>query len=206
MWIGVIFSLFFIVLIFIDIYITNQAKNLTFSDVEKIKFNKVGLVLGTIKTLENGKSNLYFKYRMDAAESLFKNGKVRYLIVSGDNSQDNYNESEDMKHDLINRGISENNIFLDYAGFRTLDSIVRAKEIFGQSEFTIISQKFHNERALFIANHKNLKAIGFNAKDVSITSGLMVQLREYLARVKMIIDLYITHQKPKFLGEKIDIP
>ncbi|MBC7474685.1 MAG: YdcF family protein [Candidatus Sericytochromatia bacterium] len=208
LWLSIIPFLIFIVfslIIFSNWLVINRAKGLTFDDVAQIKENKVGLVLGTIKNLENGRINLYFKYRMDAAELLFKQGKVKYLIVSGDNSHEGYNEPLDMKQDLMSRGIPEDKIFADYAGFRTLDSIVRAKEIFQQNSFTIISQKFHNERAIFISQAKGFNVIGFNAQDVNKIDGLSVQIREYLARVKVLIDIYIINQQPKFLGEKIKI-
>ena len=208
LWLSIIPFLIFIVfilIIFSNWLVINRAKGLTFDDIAQIKENKVGLVLGTIKTLENGRINLYFKYRMDAAELLFKKGKVKYLIVSGDNSHEGYNEPLYMKQDLMSRGIPEDKIFADYAGFRTLDSIVRAKEIFQQNSFTIISQKFHNERAIFISHAKGFNVIGFNAQDVNKIDGLSVQIREYLARVKVLIDIYIINQQPKFLGEKIKI-
>jgi len=119
--------------------------------------------------------------------------------VSGDNSRKDYDEPSDFKNDLITKGIPEHKIFLDYAGFRTLDSVVRAKEIFGQTSITFISQKFHNQRAIYIANHYNINAIGFNANDVYNR-----HLREYFARSKAGIDLVFNVQ-PKFLGEKIII-
>lgn len=166
---------------------------------------KVGLVLGTSKTLADGRKNLYFYYRIDAAEQLFKAGKVKYLIVSGDNSQKNYNEPEDMQQELIKRGIPENKIFLDYAGLRTLDSVIRARDIFGQHSFIIISQQFHNERAVYIAEKYGISAYGFNAKDVAKNAGIKTKIREYFARVKVFID-FIFGVQPKFGGEKVVIP
>ena len=101
--------------------------------------------------------------------------------------------------------IPEDKIILDYAGFRTLDSVVRAKEIFGQNSITIISQPFHNERAIYLANNYGIEAIGYNAQDVEYwKKKLKIHGREYLARVKMFIDL-CTGKQPKFLGEKIVI-
>ena len=130
--------------------------------------------------------------------------KIKYIIVSGDNSTKEYNEPFNMQKDLIEKGVNSEDIFLDYAGFRTLDSVIRSKEIFGQKNITIISQKFHNERAIFIAKSKDIQAVGFNAKDVSLKYGLKTRLREYLARVKMVMDIALNKQ-PKFLGEKIII-
>jgi SanA protein len=109
-----------------------------------------------------------------------------------------------LKKDLIKRGIPASKIFLDYAGFRTLDSVVRCREIFGQHAVTIISQPFHNERAVFIARNKGIKAIGFNARDVNKYYGFKTQAREKLARGKMVLDL-IFNKQPRFLGEKIII-
>jgi len=110
-----------------------------------------------------------------------------------------------MKADLVKKGIDSSIIYLDYAGFRTFDSVVRLKEIFGQDSVTINSQPFHNERAIYIASGQNISAIGFNARDVNIKMGLRVQLREKLARVKVFIDL-ISGKEPRFLGDKVLIP
>ena len=125
-------------------------------------------------------------------------------ILSGDNNKREYNEPEEMKKALIAQGVPEQAIFLDYAGFRTLDSMVRAKEVFMQDSITVISQHFHNERALYLAEKTGLNAIAYDAKDVPGSHGLKVRLREYLARVKMFIDLLIGKQ-PHFLGETIEI-
>ena len=163
---------------------------------------KVGLLLGTGKFLGNGKENAYFFYRIDAAETLYKSGKIKYILISGDNSQKDYSEPEDMQTELIKRGITADKIILDFAGFRTLDSVVRAKEIFGQNSFIIISQKFHNERAIFLAQNYGIKAYGFNSKDVNKYFGFKTKLREYFARVKVFVD-FTLGVEPKFGGEKI---
>jgi SanA protein len=172
--------------------------------VSEIPYNKVGLLLGTSKYLKNGNENLYYKYRIEAAAKLYKTHKINCIVVSGDNSRKNYDEPTQMKNDLIALGIPAEKIFLDYAGFRTLDSVIRMKEIFGQSNFTIISQKFHNERAVFISQKYGLNAVGFNAQAVSKYYGFKTNLREKLARVKVFTDLFFGKQ-PKFLGEKIEI-
>ncbi len=165
----------------------------------------VALVLGTSKYLSNGQPNLYFDLRMAAASTLYHQGKVKYIIVSGDNRKANYNEPEQMKQDLVAQGVPEERIYLDYAGFRTLDSIVRAQEIFGQNKMIIVSQKFHNERAVFLARKRGIEAYGFNAQDVNVYSGFRTNVREVIARNKVFVDL-IFAVEPKFLGEKIDIP
>lgn len=174
-------------------------------NINDIPKEKVGLVLGAGKTLANGQPNLYFNYRIDAAAELYKAGKVQYFIVSGDNSKKNYNEPEDMKLALMEKGVPENHIFEDFAGFRTLDSVVRAKEIFGQKELVIISQKFHNQRAVFLAQQNGMTAYGYNAKDVNKTMGFKTNLREKFARAKVYWDMFFGVE-PKFGGEKIQIP
>ncbi|MEY5047284.1 MAG: hypothetical protein RLZZ175_643 [Bacteroidota bacterium] len=202
--IGICLIVLLITLFAANYFIKSSATDLTFDKIENIPDNQVGLLLGTSKTLSNGYSNYYFKYRIDATVDLFKNNKIKYLIISGDNSSKEYDEPTDMKNELIKNGIDSTKIYLDYAGFRTFDSVVRAKEIFGQNNLLIISQKFHNERAIYITHKLKMKAIGFNAKDVSKYFGIKTVIREYFARVKVIID-FIIGVDPKFLGEKVQI-
>ena len=191
-------------IIFADKTIKSASKNYLYNDIATIPENKVGLVLGTSKFLQNGQINLYYQYRIDAAIALYQAGKIKYIIVSGDNSRKTYDEPTQMKTDLMAGGVPENAIFIDYAGFRTLDSVVRIKEIFSQEKFTIISQHFHNERAVYLAHKHRLNAIAYNAKDVDKYFGFKTNMREKLARVKVFID-FLTNKTPKFLGEKIEI-
>lgn len=184
--------------------IENNAEEKLYNSTENISKNKVGLLLGTAKYLSDGRINLYYQFRVEAAVTLFKAQKIDFIVVSGDNGTKNYNEPSEFKDDLIEAGIPENKIFLDYAGFRTLDSVVRVKEIFGQTSVTIISQQFHNERALYLANHYDIDAIGYNARGISGKYAVKVQLREYLARVKVFVDI-LFNIKPKFLGKPIEI-
>lgn len=198
------FIVMFLIISISNYKINSVSKNHIYNNTELIPYNKTGLLLGTSKYLKSGKSNLYFEYRIQATEALFKSGKIVNIVISGDNSRKDYNEPQDMKDELLKRGIPENRIYLDYAGFRTFDSVYRMKEIFGQTNFTIISQEFHNQRAIYIANHLQLNTVGFNSKDVDVYNGFKTQLREKLARVKVMLDLLIG-KKPKFLGEAIRI-
>ena len=184
--------------------IEKATEDKTFWSVVEIPKNKVGVVLGTSSKLVGGGSNPYYTNRIKATLDLYKAGKIEYVLVSGDNSSLYYNEPTTFKKDLIQGGIPKEKIYLDYAGFRTLDSMVRAKAIFGLENATIISQKFHNERAIFLAEEKGLHAIGFNADDISLKNGFKVQIREYFARVKVFIDLGLNTQ-PKFYGDKVEI-
>lgn len=181
---------------------TTQA--FVFDDIQQVPEVKTGLLLGTSKFLKNGYINLYFKYRIEATLKLFHAGKIKYLIISGDNSRKSYNEPLDMKNELISGGIPDSVIYLDYAGFRTFDSVIRAKEIFGQTKIISISQKFHNERTIFIARNNGMEAYGYNAQNVSKQFGLKTNIREFFARAKVFLDMLIDRE-PKFLGEKIQI-
>jgi SanA protein len=201
----VIFTLLIIVLVWVvNNIVVDTTKNQLYTDVNAIPKNKAGLLLGTSKYKDKGRNilNPYYQNRIDAAVALYMAGKIDYIIVSGDNSASYYNEPLLMKNDLIAKGVPANRIYMDDAGFRTLDSVLRCSYIFGQDRFTIISQRFHNERALYIANHKNLHAVAFNAQDGD--SFFFEQLREKQARVKMMLDLLVNKQA-RFYGEPIKI-
>lgn len=187
-----------------DAWVNRSTRSQVYDDIQAIPHNKVGLVLGTSKVLKGGHINPYYQYRINAAITLFKAGKVDFLLVSGDNGREEYDETSAMQADLIAGGIPKEKIFMDYAGFRTLDSILRCKEVFGETRITVISQLFHNQRSVFIANHKGLVAVGFNARDLRVSSGFRTQIREKFARVKMLLDLALG-KKAKFYGDKIRI-
>ncbi|MEO8617455.1 MAG: ElyC/SanA/YdcF family protein [Luteolibacter sp.] len=176
-----------------------------FDDVSAVPQTKVGLVFGTTDRV-NGNENPYFRYRIDAAVRVWKEGKLKTLIVSGDNRSRYYNEPEKMKQDLVERGIPANRIVCDYAGLRTFDSVVRAKEIFGVNSILFISQRFQNERAIYLAKANGMQACGFNAQDVENYVGMKTKLREIGARVKMWLDVNFLATRPAHMGEKIALP
>ncbi len=184
--------------------VSNAGIDKTYTRLEEVPNTRVGLLLGTSRFVKSGSKNLYFKYRIEAATSLLKSGKIQYLIISGDNGNKSYDEPTDMKNELVANGIDSTKLYLDYAGFRTFDSIIRAKEVFGQDTLLIISQNFHNERAIYIANRLGIHAIGFNSKDVQMAYGLKTVIREWFARVKVIVDFWFGVES-KFLGEKIKV-
>ena len=176
-----------------------------FTEVSELPASKVGLVFGTTDRV-NGRENLYFRYRIDAAVRVWRAGKLETLIVSGDNRSRYYNEPEKMKQALIERGIPEERIVCDFAGLRTLDSVVRAKEIFGADSMLFISQRFQNERAIYLAKANGIQAHGFNARDVETQAGLKTRIREVGARVKMWLDVNFLNTRPSHLGEKVELP
>lgn len=173
-----------------DTAVKEATQGCLYNAVETVPYRKVGLLLGTSKRLGNGKLNQYYENRIRAAVKLFKAKKIEYILVSGDKSPNGYDEPTAMKEDLITAGIPEDRLILDYAGFRTLDSVVRAKELYGQKSLTIVSQQFHNERAIYLVQKNGMEAMGFNAKKVDAFWGIKTKLREKLARVKMFLDLW----------------
>ena len=197
--------LFVISAAWVNVAITKSGERYSYSSVDSIPHNHCALVLGTSKYLWNGKRNLYYTNRIKAAIELYKHNKIDFIIVSGDNRKRNYNEPITMYNDLIAAGIPNRKIILDYAGFRTLDSVVRGKEVFGQNKFTIVSQSFHNQRAIYIAREKGIEAIAFNAEDSTGKLSFKVQMREIAARILVFFDLF-TSKQPHFLGEKVVIP
>lgn len=188
----------------VNAFVVRYTKKQLYTDVNSIPKNKVGLLLGTAKYMDKAKNiiNIYYYNRIEAAVALYMAGKIDYIIVSGDNSTQFYNEPLLMKNDLVAKGVPPEKILFDFAGLRTLDSILRCRDIFGQTSFTIISQQFHNERALFIANRKKLKTVAFCAEDGP--PYFSVEIRERLARVKMMLDL-LTNKQASYYGEKVEI-
>ncbi len=189
-------------LFFTNLWIIKTSSGKNFHSISQVPANEVGLLLGTSKYNKNGMSNQFFYNRIDAAVALFNAGKIKHIIVSGDNSELNYNEPRDMRRALVKKGIPESAITLDFAGFRTLDSVIRSRKVFGQEKITIISQKFHNQRALFIADYYSIDAVGFCAVDPPNSSYYPIFFREIFARLKAVLDLYILKQNPRFLGKE----
>ena len=185
-----------------DTLVVYHAKNKSYTNAKDIPSTEYGLLLGTTPQTRLGEKSDFFKFRIDATEELYKAQKIRRIVISGDeNSLGGINEPECMRDSLVARGIPEQDIILDGKGFRTLDSVVRMSKVFGVNSFTIISQQFHNERALYLATHldleiKNVQA--FHAQSPTTNFAFITYVREYLARVKMFIDI-ITKKEPQTL-------
>lgn len=188
-------------ILLIDRWFSAQASSRIFESPSDIPSRSVGLVLGTSKYIAKS-LNPYYQYRMDAALTLYQQGKIDVLLLSGDNAHRSYNEPWTMKRDLLKAGLPEQDIVLDYAGFRTLDSVVRAKKVFEADHFVIITQRFHCERALFIADRNQIDAICLAVPSPKGMAGLKIRAREVLARIKAILDLYVLNMQPKFSGPK----
>lgn len=175
--------------------------------VQDCRDNSVGLVLGCSKYVARGRLNYFFTGRIKAAAELWRTGKLRCIIVSGDNRATNYNEPRDMKNALLAEGVPEDRIVCDYAGLRTLDSVVRAQKVFGADRLTIISQKEHVERAVAIARHHGIDAEGYEASLPPCTTGTRLKqgIRERAARIAMVCD-FIFGVQPRHLGDPVQLP
>lgn len=201
---------FFLLVIAFTVYanvkVERAAESRIFTSMDSIPHNKVALLLGTNPLNRWGRANSYFTNRINTAAELFHAGKVDFIIASGDNHTKEYDEPTAMRDSLIAHGVPQDRIILDFAGFRTLDSVVRAKEVFGCDSLTIISQEDHNARALYLAEANGIDAVAVSAP---LRAGRWVRIRlairEWLARDKMMLDIWFGKQ-PHFLGEKIEIP
>jgi len=193
-----------IVLVCCNLIVQAQSDR-THDTLADLPHNKVGLVLGCSKYLGATTENRFFRGRINAARALYQAGKIDYILVSGDNHRKGYDETTDMKQTLIDLGVPADKITCDYAGFTTLDSVVRAKEVFGQSSITVISQRFHNIRAIYLAQAAGIDAVGFNAAEVPFKSAFKTYLRESASRVKAVWDVHIARRHPRFLGEPVRI-
>jgi|SRR6478609_3782693 len=191
-----------LLIVIANIWVVTSTSDKVFSDYHQSPNNEVGLVLGTSHKLMDGSPNPFFENRIKTAAALYHDKKINHFILSGDNRTRYYNEPLEMKKALVKLGVPESAITLDYAGLRTLDSIVRSKEIFGQDKITIITQPFHCYRAIFISNYYNMDAVAVVASEPAQEDAFNVYFREYFARTKAILDLYILKTAPHHLGDK----
>ena len=192
--------------LFANVQIARASEGRVYHAADSIPENSVGLLLGTSPYLVSGRLNPFFEHRIRAAVELLRAGRIEYILASGDNEHRSYNEPVQMKKALLAAGVPEAAIVLDFAGFRTLDSVVRASEVFGQERLTVISQEFHTRRALYIASRYTIDAVAFAADDVGGYTGVRMQLREQLARTLAVLDVQVLGTRPRFLGEPVPVP
>lgn len=197
--------LFLLLLSSVSRQIEEVSAGRVFTEAEEVPGRKVALVLGCSRYLPDGRQNLYFRYRILAAQELYETGKVAYLLVSGDNSKKGYDEPTDMKDALMELGIPEEIIVCDYAGFTTLDSVVRARKVFQEESLIVVSQEFHVRRAIYIGQNYDIDLVGYAAKDVTGVHSIRTNLRENLARLRAFLDVNLIRRNPTFLGEPVFI-
>ncbi len=193
------------VVLALNFWVVASTQSRIFADINRLPENDVGLVLGTSRFTANGLTNLHFKARTQAAARLYQAGKVKHLLLSGDNRSKGYDEPTSMKEALLKLGVPESAITLDYAGLRTLDSMVRAKEIFSLRNVTVITDDFHVNRAVFLGARYGIDTIAFPSEEAPLEIALSTRLREVGARVKAVMDIYLLDTQPRFLGEKVEI-
>lgn len=196
---GILVAICLAIVLLCNHLVVRNARGKVFDEIDSIEVHRVGLLLGTTpQTRIGGRQNMFFKFRIDAAEELYKAGKIEQILISGDeNSLDGVNEPECMRDSLVARGIPAEAIYLDGKGFRTVNSVINTCMAFDIHSYIIISQRFHNERALYLAEHLGLQVQwlqAYNAKDPQSTMALMTYVREYFARVKMFLDLCNRHK------------
>ncbi|MBX3102405.1 MAG: YdcF family protein [Bacteroidetes bacterium] len=177
-----------------------------YDQVAKVPYTRVALVPGTSAYRAGGGDNPYFTYRIEAAAALYKARRIRIILVSGDNGNKEYNEPLAMQKALIAKGVPKANIVLDYAGFRTLDTVIRCRDVFGQNRVVFISQPFQNARAVYIGRHNQMDIIAFNAGEPQSYAGSFTQVREWMARGRMMLDVHLLNTAPRFLGEQVPLP
>jgi SanA protein len=189
-----------------NLWLELRARGRVFSDIADVPTNDVGLVLGTSARLRGGDENPFFAGRMAAASELYRAGKVRHLLLSGDNRTAAYDEPTTMRDALVKQGVPIRAMTLDYAGFRTLDSFARAKEVFGVERLTIVTDDFHCPRAVLLARHFGIDAVAYHSKPVPLKWSKKTRTREVGARLRALLDLYVLRTQPRFLGPRIELP
>lgn len=189
-----------------NLWIEVRARGRVFTKLKEVPAKNLALVLGTAPKLPGGYENPFYNGRMDAAAELFRAGKVRHLILSGDNRRANYDEPAAMRQSLLERGVPESATTLDYAGFRTLDSMARARHVFGADRLTVVTDDFHAARSVLLARHFGLDAQVYCSRPVRLRWSARTRVREIGARCKALLDLYVLHTKPHFLGERVQLP
>lgn len=198
-----LFICLLIAIFLLDRWISHKTEPYIYTNLDDLPKRSIGVVLGTSKYVRGGGINEFYRQRILGAIDLYYTGKVDYLLLSGDNALRSYNEPITMQRDLLKAGIPASIIHLDYAGFRTLDSVVRANKVFDANDFTIITQEFHCERAMYIALSQDIQAQCYAVP--SPENMKLIRVREILARLSAFLDIYILNKEPKFLGPILPI-
>ena len=201
-WLLLVFLAGVLVLTGFNVWMVQRSADRVTTAPTKVPARPVALVLGTSMTLASGQTNVHWRGRMDAAAALFKAGRVKRILVSGDNRRSDYNEPRDMRDGLMERGVPRDVIDLDYAGLRTLDSVIRAKEVFGINECVIVTDDFHLPRALWLADRRGMVVSGFHGPGLSWDLSGKTRVREWLARVNAGLEEWVLGTGAKHYGNR----
>lgn len=194
---------FFLCVLVANLFILRSTKELIFTEADRVPGTQVALILGA-RVFSDGRLSLMLRDRVDAGIELYRQGKVQKLLMSGDNRESHYDEVTAMRAYAMRAGVASDDVVRDFAGFRTLDSVYRARDVWGLNELVIVTQDFHLPRALQIAKALGVKAYGFRAdrSDYSSRARRHSYAREYLARPLALLDAYIFRTAPHFLGPR----
>lgn len=187
-----------------NFWIIERTRDRIYTSLDALPTEEVALVLGTSRFVGEYR-NPFFEGRMDTAAKLFHAGKVRHFLVSGDNGRPEYDEPTWMRDALVERGVPASAVTLDYAGFRTLDSMIRAKAVFGLSRFTVVTDDFHQPRAVFLARAQGLEVVGCTSEHVPFRWSRQTRARELISRTVACLEVYLLHTKPRFYGPPVKI-
>lgn len=204
-WFGLSVLAGVLIMVGFNLWIVQRSNGRVSQVAAQVPAAPVALVLGTSRNLESGQINSHWKVRMDAAAALWKAGRVKQILVSGDNRKADYNEPRDMRDGLVERGVPRQVIKLDFAGLRTLDSVIRAKEIFGVTHCVIVSDDFHLPRAIWLADRRGMTVTGFKGPAIQWKSSGKTRVREWLARLNAALEEWVLGTGAKHYGEKEDM-
>jgi SanA protein len=185
-------------------WLDSEAEPYATDRVDAAQNADVALVLGAAPFLDDGRPNRFFEYRLDAAADLFRAGKVKYLLASGDSINPSYDETTAMKRGLVKRGVPAEAIYRDTAGVRTLDSVLRARDLYGQSRVVIVSQDFHVRRAIWLARKHGIEAFGLDAPGISPFDHLDTWVRQFPSALKAVLDVW-TGSVAQYRGKPVRV-
>src|SRR4051812_6536918 len=203
--VAIIFLVLLVAFAAANLWIVRSARDCIYTDLATVPQNDIALVLGTGPFTAKGNTNLHFIVRVKAAAALLKSGKVKHLLLSGDNHIRGYDEPTEMKNALLKLGVPESAMTLDYAGLRTLDSMERARKIFGKMKMTIVTEDSHAARSVFLARHFEIEPVLLCAEELPPMWTNNMRVREMAARVLALFDVYVWHRGARHLGEQIQI-
>lgn len=195
-----LFTLLLVIVFFNHYSIQKSAKNLIYNKIEDVPHRRTAVLLGMEKKFKNGRTNRFYINRIDATVNLYRAKKIDVIIVSRNQG----NVVDEVRSDLIKRGIPKSKIILDYAGLRTYDSMYRMYKVYGQRKFMVIAQHKQNERAIYIAKKNGLNAIAFNAGEYSGYNSFRLNMIEKIERTRLFFE-FLVNKKPKYSGEKVII-